>query len=647
MARQFNVSAIFTAVNQLTAPVREMSQQISQFARSVHTSSADANQSLNSTGSAAEQLHRRIASLNQISFNGLTARLNHITAQISRTAQGFQSAGNAALGVGAAGLAGGYALNRTLEPVREAQRAANQLGVAYGQGKSVQDQATIGEAQYQTTAGLANKLPGAVADIADFRALTKRYGVEGNYDLIRGFTDALGAMGKSTLDNEVLSSIQSIMIGNQSDLFEKTGLKSFTDKKTHQIGIRDLATKQEFFFKSDAERIQFLSKFLGNKFSGGTELAMGSLVGRESNAGDALNAAAVDIWKNSGALALYNQKIMEFTKAVTELTPKVTAMIKPIAEWIKNNNDLVNSLLIGVPAMLGVGLALKTVGFALSGFAVVVRSVTGTIALLRTGFMLASTAATMFSAATGLALLPVATLVAGVAALGAAVYAVYSHWSELSAGFQQMKAKISADFAAWKLPSLDFSGIWTPIKRFFGQTLGWLSSTWAAFGLPALDFSGIWTPLKELFGQTLGWLSSTWAAFGLPVPDFSGIWDGLLSGFVKVINVIKSIWASLPSMAAPGVPSVKSNVTHIGPYAKQKAEAGAMGIYSKQEGSQNPKSIYSKPDYLQSKAPVVNLHQSIHNKTTPNGIQTVTKTQSPGLNIKLNSGINQRGVVAQ
>ena len=100
-------------------------------------------------------------------------------------------------------------------------------------------------------------------------------------------------------------------------------------------------------------------------------------------------------------------------------------------------------------------------------------------------------------------------------------------------------------------------------------------------------------------------------------------------------------------MAAPGVPSVKSNVTHIGPYAKQKAEAGAMGIYSKQDSSQNPKSIYSKPDYLQSKAPVVNLHQSIHNKTTPNGIQTVTKTQSPGLNIKLNSGINQRGVVAQ
>lgn len=178
-----------------------------------------------------------------------------------------------------------------------------------------------------------------------------------------------------------------------------------------------------------------------------------------------------------------------------------------------------------------------------------------------------------------------------------------------------MKAKISADFAAWKLPALDFSGIWTPIKDYFSQALNWLSSTWLAFGLPTLDFSGIW--------------------------------DGLLSGFVKVINVIKSIWASLPSMTAPGVPSVKSNVTAIGPYAKKKEEAGAMGIYSKQDGSQNPKSIYSKPDYLQSKAPVVNLHQSIHNKTTPNGIQTVTKTQSPGLNIKLNSGINQRGVVAQ
>ena len=129
----------------------------------------------------------------------------------------------------------GYGLSRTLEPVREAPKSLTQLGVVYGQGKTVNEQETIGNEQYKITAALANKLPGAVAAIADFRAFTKSYGVEGSYELIRGFTDALGRMGKATLDTEVIASIQSVMIGNQSDLFEKTGLKSHTDRSTQSL----------------------------------------------------------------------------------------------------------------------------------------------------------------------------------------------------------------------------------------------------------------------------------------------------------------------------------------------------------------------------------------------------------------------------
>lgn len=622
MATPFNISTIFSAVNHLSQPMHAMTRQMSEFNRAATAGTAGINRSMASTGRAAGTLHRDIARINDIRFDGLMSRIHGITRSMGRVAQGFQNAGNAALGIGAAGIAGGYALNRTLEPVRESQRAANQLGVVYGQGKSVQDQAAIGMQQYKATAELANKLPGAVADIADFRAMTKRYGVEGNYELIKGFTDALGVMGKATLDNEVLSSLQSIMIGNQSDLFEKTGLKAFTDKKTHEIGIRDLATKQEFFFKSDAERIQFLSKFLSTKYKGGTELAMGSLTGRESNLGDALNAATVDIWNNTGALDLYNQKIMEFTKAITELTPKVTEMLKPFVAWLKNNNELINKMVIAIPVMLGAGVALKAIGFAISGLILPIRALSMAFTGLRAAMAFASGLSVVSTAAAALASVPLLTLgaiAAAVVAVGAAIYYVVKNWDELVQGFKDVKAKISADFAAWKLPKL--------------------------------DFSGIWKPLQDLFSQALNWITTTWQAFGLPTLDFSGIWDGLLNGFVKVINVIKSIWASLPSMTAPTVPSAKpagqSNVIPMGPYAKQKAEAGSAGVYAKQDASKNPASIYSKPDYLKGSAPVVNLHQSIHNKSTANGIQTVTKTSSPGLNIKLNSGVNKRGVVAQ
>ncbi len=609
MAQPFNISTVFTAVNRLSQPMHAMTQQMSDFARSANTQTSAINRSVNSTGQAANTLHRQIANLNTIRFDGLVTRINAIGDRMSRVARGFQTAGNAALGVGAAGIAGGYALNRTLEPVREAQRAANQLGVVYGQGKTVQEQADIGQQQYKVTADLANKLPGAVADIADFRAMTKRYGVEGNYELIRGFTDALGVMGKATLDNEVLSSLQSIMIGNQSDLFEKTGLKSFTDNKTHKVGIRDLATKQEFFFKTDAERIQFLSKFLSTKFSGGTELAMGSLSGRESNLGDALNSATVDIWSNSGALILYNQKLMQFTKTISELVPKVTALVKPFVEWLQNNNKLIDIMVVGIPAMLATGVALKAIGFAISGLLIPIRALTMAMTGLRAAFMFTTTL-------TGLAAGPLALIAAALAAVVLAAYEVYRHWDELVKGWQDTKAKISKDFAGWKLPDI--------------------------------DFSGIWEPLKQLFAGALNWIKATWSAFGLPTLDFSGIWDGLLSGFNKVISTIRSIWASL-NFSTPGMPSKQagqSNVVPMGPYAQQKTAANP-GIYGKQDASKNPVSIYSKPDYLKSPAPVVNLHQSIHNKSTANGIQTVTKTSSPGLNVKLNAGINKRGVVAQ
>jgi hypothetical protein len=635
MAQPFNISTVFSAVNHLSQPMHAMTQQMSQFARAANASTGSLNQSLNSTGTAVHGLQREIANLNTLRFDGLVSRLNGLSRQLSNTARGFQNAGNAAIGLGGSGMAAVWGLNKLIDPVAEAQRAAVQLAVVYGQGKSLPEQKAIGKQQYEITAGLANKLPGNVADIADFRSLSKSYGVEGNYELIRGFTDALGRMGKSTLDNEVISAIQSVMIGNQSDLFEKTGLKNKSDaKRGNYLYERD--TGERHFFKNDAEKFTFLSKYLHKRYAGGTEISMDGVDGLKSNFGDAYATGVNKIWEDSGALTAYNLQLKNFTKMLGDAVPKLTAVIKPVAEWATANKEMVSNVILAAPAMVGLGVGLKAVGFVISGLVLPIRALTAGLVGLRVAF-------TFASAVTGIAVAPLAAMSAALVGLAAAAYGVYSNWGEIIDGFKQMKAKVTADFAAWKLPKLDFSAVWNPLRTLFSESLKLITSTWLSWGLPPLDFSAVWDPLRTLFSESLKLITSTWLSWGLPPLDFSAVWDGLLSGFTAVINTIKSIWASMPKMTAPGVSVPKtSNVVPFGLYAKQK-DASASGIYGKQSADSVPKSIYTKPDYLMPKSAPANVSVQITNKNTPTGIQTTARASSPTNGVKLDIGLNKRG----
>ena len=117
-----------------------------------------------------------------------------------------------------------------------------------------------------------------------------------------------------------------------------------------------MSSGKKRFFKNDPKGVfrKFLSEYLGNRYKGGTELAMKKTGGLESNAGDALNAATLML-NAYDDLKLYNEKVVEFTRSVSELTPKLAALIKPLVDFANRNKEFTNSMLIAVPAMFALG----------------------------------------------------------------------------------------------------------------------------------------------------------------------------------------------------------------------------------------------------------------------------------------------------
>lgn len=390
MARSFSVSAIFTAVNRLSAPVAAMGRQISQFASSVRTSSRFAGSSLAGVAADANRAALSISNaLNSITFSRLQQRLSQLRSQLRQAASGINNAGNNIAGFGASGVAAGYGLNKTLDAVREKEAVQGSLGIEYtkdNKSMTPAERMRVGQEQYARTAELATKLPGSVETVGLLRALMHRKGVEGNMENITGLTNLLTGMGKGTLDHEALSAFQSTLTGNQSDLMERVGLKLHTEDG--KISYRkDDGT--EVKFKNFTDQLKYLIDYGTKNFPDATKIAMSSTAGVESNLGDAAATASVSTWENSGGLKLYKDTVQELTKALSDLTPKMTDVIKPAVEFFKANDKIFKGILIGVPGLIVLGAALKVLAVSLSGFSILLSPVGLAIAAMGAAALIA------------------------------------------------------------------------------------------------------------------------------------------------------------------------------------------------------------------------------------------------------------------
>ena len=495
MAKSFNISAIFTAVNKLTAPVKQMTQQISQFAQVTRNASSSANAAFHSTGTAAQSAASKIrSSFNNINFNRLKFQIKNLQGHI-------KDIGQSATTMGAVGIGAGAAVYKGLDPLREKQSVVTRFGTLYGQGKTPEERKKLGEAEFAKTQDMATRLPGAVQDFAEARAMTKNFGLEGSFDLLKGFTNISSAIGEK-FDGEFIRALQAGAGGNDVDLFKKFGLKAGSDKG--KTKLTDVATGKETVFKNPADVLKFISQLGNKKYAGSTEEYMKTITGKESNVGDALSGSSINFAEQSGLAQLYTEKLDLLTEVIPKVGQKLTELLGPIMKMGIEYPKVTNGVLVGIPALLALGVGAQVLSFAIGGLIPIFTGLSAAVAFL---------------------ISPIGLTIAAVAALAGSVYLIYNNWDGIKTYF---------------------NNLWGDIKSGVSMLGEWLTNY----------FTNLWGDIKAgtsmLYDAGVQLVTNIWNGVTSKWSEFKS-W--LLSQFSDLLSNVPIIGASLSaSIAGSGMP---------------------------------------------------------------------------------------------
>jgi hypothetical protein len=519
MAKSFNISAVFTAVNKLTAPVQAMTKQISQFAQVVKSSSQSTKSSFAGVGTAAQSTASKISSsFNNINFNKLKFQVKNLQGHI-------KDLGQTATTIGAAGMGAGYAVYKGLDPLREKQSVVTRFGTLYGQGKSSEERKQLGEAEFAKTQQMATQLPGAVQDFAEARAMTKNFGLEGSLELMKGFTNISSAIGEK-FDGEFVRALQSGAGGNDVDLFKKFGLKAGSDNG--KTKLTDVKTGEAKTFASPADVLKYISQLGNKKYAGSTEEFMKTISGKESNVGDALSGASINFAEQTGLAQLYAEKLDLITEKLPKLAAQVTEALKPFIQFANNNKALTNGLLITIPALLGIGVAVQVLGFAFGGLV---------------SLFAATKAAMLFMVG------PIGLTIAAIAALAGAAYLIYKNWEPIKTYFLNVWGDIKSGFSMF--------GEWFIAK--FSEIVmaitNWVTK-WIDIGTQLV--TNIQTGIANKWDAFKSWLLEKFAGLLASIPGIGGSLSASITGASGATSNLATPSSALskPNTIASSVPVV-------------------------------------------------------------------------------------------
>ena len=158
---------------------------------------------------------------------------------------------------------------------------------------------------------------------------------------------------------------------------------------------------------------------------------------------------------------------------------------------------------------------------------------------------------------------------------------IISHWSQITAFFQNLWAGVVAIFSAawagiqgiWNGVTGFFSGVWQGIQSVFSAVGSWfagvfgvawsgIQSIWsAATGF----FSNVWTGITRIFSVVGGWFKNVFSTAWNGVKNvwsaatgfFSGVWQGI----TKVFSVVGSWFSSTFTTAWNGIKTAWAGVT--------------------------------------------------------------------------------------
>ena len=303
---------------------------------------------------------------------------------------------------------------------------------------------------------------------------------------------------------------------------------------------------------------------------------------------------------------------------------RVSEIIQRATDWINNNQQLANTIgkvaLIGAALLIGLGslsVAIGGVVFVVGKFNAAWRGVMAAVKIGKTLFAMASKSMLVFriqyaalvvwlklAAAAqwlynkALAVCPVVWIVAGILAIGAAVYLLIKHWDKVSAFFRKLWEGVKKVFAVawewikkmflnytpqgliikhWDTISGWFIRLWAGVKRVFLAAWNWIKQMFLNYTPQGLIikhwdaisgwFVRLWDGVKNTFSSAWDWIRSLFSSLN-PIEWISGVWDNVSSYFAELpdrffqfgSDIITGLIDGIKSLAA----SAWESITNIG-----------------------------------------------------------------------------------
>lgn len=538
----FNVSAIITAVDNLTAPMRAMTATVNRFSDNIHSEFSRINNSFRRTRSEAAQTSTQLSRLNNIHFNGLIRNLNSVQHKISSTSQALHNIGNASMTAGMAGIGAGYAMSQTLDPVRETQRLRSYLGVLYKPHGSLEQIKAEGKYQVEYTQNMFSKLPGDALVGAEARGMLKNAGLEGDYKRMHGFI--AGAMGAGKkFDNQYLENMMSASLGNDADYIKKIGFKMANEdgrvkvlalnKENEQYLPKGTVNKNgmmEMAFKDSKGFFDWYTKMAEMRFGKMVDDYQLSTEGRESTFGDVIKKGTNDTWEQSGMLKVYNDQVSIFTDKISKLVPVLSNMLKPYANWLDTHKELTSKLIIGVPALLLFGVGINILGYAVSGLLLPIKLATAALKVLR-------------AVAGSKIALNVANVATKAGLFGALLFGGYelaTHMSSVNKFLKELNTKIKSFFEDLTKGTYN-----ADISKFFSEIFDSLAKNLPSFikniGNIVISLGvGVWSVLQKFVGTGIQNIYESFSKTEIDLPEILNnllsVLKGLAEGALKIID---------------------------------------------------------------------------------------------------------------
>lgn len=288
--------------------------------------------------------------------------------------------------------------------------------------------------------------------------------------------------------------------------------------------------------------------------------------------------------------------------SVSKSMASIGAIANRFNAWAQENPELTNGIMKGAAALAILSLGISAFSFVFGGLFKVMAIGRGLFATMKAAqlaysisVLAGSSATATFTAvvtAMNMAFLasPIFWIIAGIVALGAAVYLVYKNWGSIKDWFVKL----------WNGVKNSFLIAWNFIKNIFLNYTphGLIIKHWDKI---SGFFVGLWNKVKNIFKSfmafVLGW-TKPFLNIGANIID--GIWNGIKSRATQLFNFVKGIGKGI-ALAFKNVLGIASpskvfmdygvNITQGAQKGIEKGVPSLVGASNKMGKSVTPNSV--------------------------------------------------------